>query len=84
MPKKGNKVGTYVGSGNAENPHYNPNLVRLSLIKRNVFDNLAKQMKPDESWNDFFSRISQEGLVVTKSRSAPKTICGIKLRKRHN
>ena len=79
----GAKPGEIVGRSNPDSVWYNPNLVTVRL-KRETFNTLLGMTKPSEHWSDFFDRILREGMKPYKPKSAPKEICGIKLRKRHN
>ena len=84
MVTSGAKPGQVVGRSNPDSIWYNPNLVTIR-IKREVYNTLLGVTKPGEHWSDFFDRILREGMKPVRS-GPPKTICGIRLRKRrrHN
>ena len=79
------KVGQSVGRSNPNSINYSPNKVKMTDIRRDVYDRLRVNIRDGEGWNDFFDRICREGMKPVRS-GPPKTICGIRLRKRrrHN
>ena len=85
MIKKGRPLGSKIGTGRQDSggPYSNRNLVRIGYVPVDIYKRFIKLAHPDESIPMLLDRLSSE---YRAPKETPKTICGIRLRKRrrHN